>query len=83
MEFLTDAQRRVRAEARQFAAAEIRPLADAIEAANAVDNGLVRKMGDCGWFGITIPKEYGGMEAGHLAKTLCIEEARASGSEAA
>jgi alkylation response protein AidB-like acyl-CoA dehydrogenase len=37
-----------------------------------VERELPQLMAARGWFGVAIPKKYGGMEAGHVAKTLLI-----------
>ena len=66
---------------REFAEREVRPRIAEMEASRAVAHGLSRLIARQGWIGVTIPKAYGGMGAGHLAKTIIIEElARVSGA---
>lgn len=72
-----DMQHRVR----EFAERDVRPRIAEMEASRAVAHGLSRLIARQGWIGVTIPKAYGGMGAGHLAKTIIIEElARVSGA---
>jgi alkylation response protein AidB-like acyl-CoA dehydrogenase len=52
-----------------------------METSRSVAHELSRLIARQGWIGVTISKAYGGMEAGHLAKTIIIEElARVSGA---
>lgn len=64
----------LRQEVREFARIEIKPRVCEMEESGAIERGLVVEMARMGWIGVTIPREYGGMEAGHLAKTVIIEE---------
>ncbi|MFF3908531.1 acyl-CoA dehydrogenase family protein [Streptomyces sp. NPDC001848] len=66
---------------REFAEREIRPRIPEMEATRAVEHELARLIARQGWIGVTIDRAYGGMGAGHLAKTIIIEElARVSGA---
>ncbi|MFJ9151759.1 acyl-CoA dehydrogenase family protein [Streptomyces sp. NPDC102270] len=69
----------------EFAAAEVAPRVQRMESSpHAVERDLALLMAEQGWFGATIPRQYGGMHAGHLAKTLMIQSvARASGAASA
>ncbi|MFF1675866.1 acyl-CoA dehydrogenase family protein [Streptomyces sp. NPDC058256] len=72
-----DLRRRVR----EFAEREVRPRIAEMEASRTVAHELSRLIARQGWIGVTIDKVYGGMGAGHLAKTVIIEElARVSGA---
>jgi alkylation response protein AidB-like acyl-CoA dehydrogenase len=52
-----------------------------MESAQTVDIETSALIARQGWIGVTIPREYGGTGAGHLAKTIVIEElARVSGA---
>src|SRR5690606_23905509 len=52
---------------------QIRPRVPELETARTVSHDLSRLIARQGWLGVTIDKEYGGMGAGHLAKTIIIE----------
>lgn len=66
---------------REFAEREVRPRIAEMETSRAVAHDLSRLIARQGWIGVTIDKVYGGMGAGHLAKTIIIEElARVSGA---
>jgi alkylation response protein AidB-like acyl-CoA dehydrogenase len=68
-----------------FTAAEVAPRVQRMESSpHTVERDLALLMAEQGWFGATIPRQYGGMHAGHLAKTLMIQSvARASGAAGA
>lgn len=71
----------LRTEVRTFADREVRPRIPEMEASRTVCHDLSRRVARSGWIGVTIPRAYGGMGAGHLAKTVIIEElARESGA---
>ncbi|MEU8618317.1 acyl-CoA dehydrogenase family protein [Streptomyces sp. NPDC048623] len=71
----------LRQEVRDFAEREVRPRIPEMEASRTVHHELSRLIAAQGWIGATIGREYGGMNAGHLAKTIIIEElARVSGA---
>ncbi|MET9085477.1 acyl-CoA dehydrogenase family protein [Streptomyces sp. NPDC004237] len=66
---------------REFAEREVRPRIAEMERSRAVAHELSALIARQGWIGVTIGTEYGGMSAGHLAKTIIIEElARVSGA---
>lgn len=71
----------LRHQVRSFAEREISPRIPEMEASRSVSRELSRLIARQGWIGVTIPDRYGGMGAGHLAKTVIIEElARVSGA---
>src|SRR5215203_2161701 len=71
----------LRSEVRDFAEREVRPRIPEMEEARTASLGLSRMIARQGWIGATVPSAYGGMGAGHLAKTIIIEElSRVSGS---
>ncbi|GAA1892780.1 acyl-CoA dehydrogenase family protein [Actinomadura bangladeshensis] len=79
--FETDGHRSLRKAVRAFALAEVAPRVAWMESTQAVDVETSTLIARQGWIGVTIPKVYGGMDAGHLAKTIVIEElARVSGA---
>jgi alkylation response protein AidB-like acyl-CoA dehydrogenase len=70
---LTDNHHRLWHEADAFAAEHIAPRVLRMEAdPHRVEREAAQLMADRGWFGVTIPTKYGGMAAGHVAKTVLI-----------
>ncbi|MFJ9420009.1 acyl-CoA dehydrogenase family protein [Streptomyces sp. NPDC101227] len=79
--YLTDEHERLRTWVRHFAEAEVAPRVTEMETAADVDRDLSALIAQQGWIGATIDPAYGGMGAGHIAKTLIIEElSRVSGA---
>jgi alkylation response protein AidB-like acyl-CoA dehydrogenase len=71
----------LRLRVREFAEHKVRPRIAEMEASRRVAHELSLLIARQGWIGVTIGKEYGGMGAGHLAKTIIIEElSRVSGA---
>ncbi|MFJ7423441.1 acyl-CoA dehydrogenase family protein [Streptomyces uncialis] len=81
-DFFTDAHDRLRTQVADFAAAEVAPRIDHTERTGGVDRELARLIAAQGWIGATIPREYAGMGAGHVAKTVIIEELARAGAAA-
>jgi alkylation response protein AidB-like acyl-CoA dehydrogenase len=71
---LTDEQRLLRETVREFAAAEVAPVAGRLDRDHAFPYELVARMGELGLMGIPFPEEYGGGGADTLSYTLAIEE---------
>lgn len=70
-----------REQVREFAIAEVAPLAAKIDQDDEIPRSLWRKIGDAKLHGITIPKNYGGEELSYLHHVIAVEElSRASGS---
>ncbi|MBP6764326.1 MAG: isovaleryl-CoA dehydrogenase [Rubrivivax sp.] len=66
---------------RDFAQAEIAPLAAEADRSDQFPMQLWRKLGEIGVLGITVPEEYGGAGMGYLAHMIAMEEiSRASAS---
>lgn len=69
---------------RDFATAEVLPIALEQDAKEEFPVNLAKKMGQAGLFGITIPKEYGGQGLDYLSYIIAVEElARIDSSPAA
>jgi len=78
---LTEEQLMMKQLAREFVLKEIKPVVDEDEAKHRFQKELVKKMGELGFFGCTIPEEYGGTNTGFVAHSIITEEiARVSGS---
>ena len=71
---LTDDQRSFRSLAREFLDKEVVPHRTAWDRAESVDTAVIPKMGDLGFFGLTLPEEYGGAGGDHLTYCLAMEE---------
>ncbi|MFE2986603.1 acyl-CoA dehydrogenase family protein [Streptomyces sp. NPDC059262] len=71
---LSEEQAAVRQLARDFVAREITPNVVGWDRAEEVDRGIVKKLGDVGFLGLTIDEEYGGSGGDHLAYCLVTEE---------
>ncbi|MFI9327025.1 acyl-CoA dehydrogenase family protein [Kitasatospora sp. NPDC052868] len=75
MDYFTDERHEsLRAEVREFAEKEVRPHVARMETDRQVEFELSRAIARRGWIGVTIPREYGGLGLGHLAKTVIVEE---------
>jgi (2S)-methylsuccinyl-CoA dehydrogenase len=60
---------------REFAETEIQPVAERIHRDDAlVPEEFIRKMSDLGYFGLSVPEEYGGSEMGNVAMVITTEE---------
>jgi alkylation response protein AidB-like acyl-CoA dehydrogenase len=71
---LTDTQRLVRDTVREFARAEIAPVAEELDRESAFPYELVARLGELGLMGIPFPEEYGGAGGDTLSYVLCVEE---------
>ena len=71
---LTAKQESIQAQARQLAKAVIAPRAAAVDREEAYPWDNCRALREAGFFGMTIPKAYGGPGLGYLEATLVIEE---------
>ncbi|MFJ1803099.1 MULTISPECIES: acyl-CoA dehydrogenase family protein [unclassified Streptomyces] len=71
---LSEEQEAVRKLAEDFVAREVAPHAAAWDRAENVDKSIVKKLGDLGFLGLTVPEEYGGSGGDHLSYCLVTEE---------
>ncbi len=60
--------------AREFAEAELRPIAKEIDTCGQVPERIIRQLGELGLLGVPFPQEYGGMGAGEIGYCIVIEE---------
>ncbi|SFG75605.1 acyl-CoA dehydrogenase family protein [Methylobacterium gossipiicola] len=71
----TEARAALQAEARAFARDVVMPIADELDRQKAeMPRSLIDAMAKKGWFGITIPKEHGGLGLGVFEYCLVSEE---------
>ena len=78
---LTEEQQMMQDMAKNFAETEILPTLEADEAAHRFRPELVRKMGELGFFGCSLPEQYGGNGFGFLESVIIAEQiAKVSGS---
>ncbi|MFI1700373.1 acyl-CoA dehydrogenase family protein [Streptomyces bobili] len=79
--YLEELHHQLRARVRAFAESKVAPQVADMERTGAVETELAAAIARQGWIGVTIDQDYGGMGAGHLAKTIIIEElSRISGA---
>ncbi len=71
---LNEEQTAIRNTCREFAAGEIKPIAEELDATGAFPYALIRQMGELGLLGLPFPEEYGGAGADFLSYCLAIEE---------
>ncbi len=78
---LTEAQQKVKALVRDFAERELKPVASEIDKEGRFDWNVLKKAGQLGLMGLTIPKEYGGAGVDTISYAIAIEEiSKVSGS---
>ena len=71
---LTEEQKMIRAEVRNFAKKEIAPRAEELENSGEYPYDIYAKMAELGLMGIPIPEAYGGMGSDWVSLHLAIEE---------
>jgi (2S)-methylsuccinyl-CoA dehydrogenase len=72
---LEETHEQIRDAVRQFAEEEVAPHAEHIHRHDdLVPEEFIRKMGELGYFGLSVPEAYGGHEMGNLAMILTTEE---------
>lgn len=71
---LTREQEEIRAAVRAFAEREVGPIAAQLDEESRFPAETVKKMAGLGFFGIPVPREYGGVGADLLAYVLTVEE---------
>jgi len=72
--WLTNTHEDLRTRIREFALAEIAPVAGTLDAESRFPWENVRKLADQGLLGITVPREYGGLGLDYLSYMVVIEE---------
>ena len=72
---LTAEQLELQKVARDFAQKELTSLADEMEeSSNPVPKDVLKKIGELGFLGINMPKEYGGLGLSNLDAIIVLEE---------
>jgi butyryl-CoA dehydrogenase len=71
---LTPEQELFRKSAREFALKELEPIAAEIDRAHRVPLEILKKLGELGYLGMTVPEEYGGIGADMLSYVVVMEE---------
>lgn len=79
---LTEEQLMLQTMVREFTEREIEPIATQIDREGRLPDDLIKKMAQIGLLGMTIPKQYGGTEAGNLSCVLACEQVAYSGTGA-
>ena len=73
--WLDEMHEQVRDQVREFGANEVAPHAEHIHRQDlTIPEEFIEKMSELGFFGLSIPEEYGGVEMGNLAMILTTEE---------
>jgi alkylation response protein AidB-like acyl-CoA dehydrogenase len=71
---LNDDQRAFKRQAREFLDAEVLPYRAEWDRVESVDPALIPKLGEIGFFGLTIPEEYGGIGGDYITYCIGMEE---------
>jgi alkylation response protein AidB-like acyl-CoA dehydrogenase len=71
---LNDDQLSFKALAREFLDGEVVPYRTAWDRAESVDTAIIAKLGEIGFFGLTIPEEYGGIGGDYITYCIGMEE---------
>jgi short/branched chain acyl-CoA dehydrogenase len=71
---LSDEQKLLRDTVREFALAEVKPVAEELDRTKSFPYAIVKKLGGLGLMGIPFPQEYGGGGADTLSYVLAVEE---------
>ncbi len=71
---LNEDQRMIREAAREFAEKEIKPVAAKLDEEAEFPADIVRKLGELGFMGMTIPEEYGGAGMDSVSYAIAVEE---------
>jgi len=71
---LTDEQQMIQAMAREFAESEIKPIAEEIDRDGRFPHETVKRMGELGLLGITVPEAWGGSGADTVSYVVALVE---------
>ena len=79
---LNEEQVMLQTQAKDFREKEVDPRVPEMEETHRLPDDMLKKMGDVGYFGMTVPPEYGGTGAGSFAHLLVIEQLAYAGAPA-
>ncbi|MBB3036244.1 acyl-CoA dehydrogenase family protein [Hoyosella altamirensis] len=71
---LTDDQKKFRQYAREFLDSAVVPYRAEWDRVESVDTSIIPKLGEMGFFGLTIPEEYGGLGGDYITYCIGMEE---------
>ena len=71
---LTEEQKLLQRSVRDFAEAEVKPLAKELDETGRFPHETVRKAAELGLTGISIPEKYGGAGMDHISYSIVMEE---------
>lgn len=71
---LTEAQAALRQTLREFAQAEIAPVAERYDREERFPQPIIQRLGKLGVMGLPFPEQYGGVGAGDVAMAIALEE---------
>jgi butyryl-CoA dehydrogenase len=72
--YIEERHEELRRTVRQFAEAEIAPIADRFDRESRFPWDTIRLIADRGWFGVNVPEVYGGLGLDYLSYLLVLEE---------
>ncbi len=70
----SEAHEAFRQQVRDFAEAEVKPIAFKLDQENGFPTEAVKKMGELGWMGIPYSKKYGGANSDVMSYAIAVEE---------
>jgi len=79
---LTEEQLMLQSMLKDFTSREIEPRAAEMDDSGKIHDDLIKKYADLGLYGMAVPKEYDGTEAGNFVKILALEQLAYAGSPA-
>ena len=71
---LSDEQLQFKQAAREFLTKEVVPYRAEWDRRESVDPAIIGKMGELGFFGLTIPEQYGGLGGDYITYCIGMEE---------
>jgi len=74
MSNLNDIQMMMRDAAHDFAQQELKPNSPKWDKSGEHPVGVIKQLGEMGFYGLTVAEEYGGSDAGYLSLALVVEE---------